>query len=130
MTQTRSVLVCERDYARLLSLVTKSEQEAVELLYDELDAATVIPDAELPADVVAMGSIVTFRDTDTGEESTVELVYPAHADAARRRISILAPVGAALIGLRVGEQIAWPLPNGRDRNLEVKDVRAYAWSEP
>ncbi len=130
MTQTRSVLVGERDYARLLNLVNKSDHKAVALLYDELDAATVIPDAELPADVVTMGSIVTFRDTDTGEESTVELVYPVHADASRRRISILAPVGAALIGLRVGEHIAWPVPNGRDRHLEVKDVRACAWSEP
>jgi regulator of nucleoside diphosphate kinase len=118
------------DYVRLLSLIAKSDRKAVTLLYDELDASTVVPDAELPDDVVAMGSVVTFHDTDTGEESTVELVYPAHADASRRRISILAPVGAALIGLRVGERIAWPVPNGRDRHIEVVDVRSNTCTEP
>lgn len=122
MTNTRSVLVGQRDHARLLSLIQKSDAQAVALLYEELDAATVIADADVPADVVAMESTVTFRDTDTGEESTVELVYPAQADASRNRISILAPVGAALIGLRVGEQIAWPVPNGGDRHLEVVSV--------
>lgn len=122
MTHPRSVLVGARDHARLLSLIGQSDTPAVALLFDELDAATVLPDADLPPDVVAMESTVTFRDIDTGQESTVELVYPAQADAARNRISILAPVGAALIGLRVGEQIAWPLPDGRDRHLEVVSV--------
>lgn len=122
MTHPRSVLVGARDHARLLSLIAKSDTPAVALLYDELDAATILPDAELPSDVVAMESTVTFRDIDSGQESTVELVYPAQADASRNRISILAPVGAALIGLRVGEQITWPVPNGRDRHLEVVSV--------
>ncbi len=106
MTQTRSVLVGDRDHARLLSLIKKSDPQTVTLLYDELDAATVLPEAEVPPDVVAMESTVTFRDTDTGQESTVELVYPARADASQGRISILAPVGAALIGLRVGGYLA------------------------
>lgn len=123
MNRTRSVLVGERDHARLHALLAKADPEAVELLYEELDAATVLPDAELPADVVTMGSTVTFLDTDTGEESTVSLVYPSDADASRNCVSILAPVGAALIGLRVGETIEWPVPRGGHRRLQVVAVR-------
>lgn len=130
MTQTRSVLVGERDYSRLLAVIRNSEPEISELLYDELDAATVLPDTELPADVVVMGSVVTFRDIASGEESTVTLVYPADADASRRCVSILAPVGAALIGLRVGETITWPVPKGGERHLEVIALTNPDWTEP
>ncbi len=130
MTRTRSVLVGRTTHARLLRLIARTDATAATLLYDELDAATVLPDEDLPADVVAMGSKVTFRDMDTGRESTVEPVYPDQADASRARISILAPVGAALIGLRVGEQIAWPVPGGKDRHLEVVSVRAVPDNEP
>ncbi len=130
MTQIRSVLVGKNDHARLLGLIAKSDAGTTALLYDELDAATVLPDADLPADVVAMGTVVTFRDVDSSQETTVELVYPADADPSRGRLSILAPVGAALIGLRVGERIAWPLPNGRNRHLEVVGVGGPACTEP
>ena len=124
MIHSRSVLVGERDFARLQTLIRKSDAAAVELLYDELDAATVVPDHELPADVVAMGSTVTFVDVDSDQTSTVSLVYPAAADASKRRVSVLAPVGAALIGLRVGETIEWPMPNGGSRRLQVVEVTA------
>lgn len=122
MTQTRSVMLGTTDHSRLMALIGRSETAASTLLYDELDSATVVADDDVPGDVVAMGSIVTFRDIDTGRESTVALAYPAEADASQGRISILAPVGAALIGLRVGERIAWPVPNGKDRHLEVVRV--------
>ncbi|MGE0621267.1 MAG: nucleoside diphosphate kinase regulator [Pseudomonadales bacterium] len=123
MTSNRSVMVGELDHARLSHLLSKADPKSVSLLHDELDNATVVAEGQLPADVVAMGSTVSFRDIDTGAESTVELVYPSQADASQGRISILAPVGAALIGLRIGERIVWPVPNGRDRHLEVTDVR-------
>ncbi len=130
MTQTRSVLVGRTAHARLLSLIATSGAEAATLLFDELDAATVVADSEIPSDVVVMGSMVTFRDVVTREESTVELAYPDRADPSRGRISILAPVGAALIGLRVGEQISWPVPHGRDRHLEVVEVSDTATTGP
>jgi regulator of nucleoside diphosphate kinase len=79
----------------------------------------VVEDRERPDDGVAMGSVVTFEDVRTGERSKVELVYPHEADAGRDRISILAPVGAALIGLREGETIDWPVPRGSVRSLRV-----------
>jgi regulator of nucleoside diphosphate kinase len=119
VTESRSVIVSRSDHARLLALLEKSDPASVELLYDELDRATVVEDRERPDDVVAMGSVVTFEDVRTGERSKVELVYPHEADAGRDRISILAPVGAALIGLREGETIDWPVPRGSVRSLRV-----------
>lgn len=126
MTQSRSVLISQRDHDRLQSVIAKTDPDTVGLLFDELDSATIVPDDELPEDVVAMGSLVTFEDTDSGAESTIELVFPHQADAAARRISVLAPVGAALIGLRVGETIEWPLPGGKVRHLRVVKVERGA----
>ena len=120
--QSRSVLVCKRDHDRLQAMINKADRAAAELLYEELDAATILPDDELPDDVVAMGSVVTFQDVDTGAESTIVLVYPHQADAARHCVSVLAPVGAALVGLRVGETIEWPVPKGGSRHLRVVEV--------
>lgn len=124
MSQQRSVLVGEHDYATLTSVLKKHNLQCGNPLFDELDAASILPDTSLPGDVVTMNSVVSFRDFETKRESTVELVFPEQADAARNRISILAPVGAALIGLRVGEQIVWPLPNDRERRLEVIAVQS------
>lgn len=123
MTRARSVLVGEREHARLLQLISRSSSALADPLFDELDAATVVADAELPGDVVAMGTIVTFCDLELGHESTVTVVYPDESDPARGRVSVLAPVGAALIGLRVGERIEWPLPNGGVRRIRVTAVR-------
>ncbi|HEX7034146.1 MAG TPA: nucleoside diphosphate kinase regulator [Pseudomonadales bacterium] len=126
MTQSRSVLISQRDHDRLQSVISKTDPDTVGLLFDELDSATIVPDDELPDDVVAMGSRVTFEDIDTGAQSTIQLVFPHQADAAAGRISVLAPVGAALIGLRVGETIEWPLPGGKVRNLRVIGVERGA----
>ncbi|MCB1683897.1 MAG: nucleoside diphosphate kinase regulator [Pseudomonadales bacterium] len=130
MIQTRSVLLGERDYSRLQAVLKKSDPTTVRLLRNELDAATVIPDADLAPDVVVMGSVVTFRDVLSSEESTVTLVYPPLADASRGCISVLAPVGAALIGLRVGESISWPVPKGGERHLEVVALNNPDGDEP
>ena len=121
--QTRSVLVGKADYDQLLKLVSKADSETANLLFDELDSATIVTDRELLKDIVVMGSTVTFRDIDTKETSTVTLVYPDLADPSRSRISILAPIGAALIGLRIGEEISWPMPGGKHRHLEIIAAR-------
>jgi regulator of nucleoside diphosphate kinase len=66
-----------------------------------------------------MNSRVLFEDVESGEELEVTLVYPRNADFDQRRISVLAPVGTALLGLAVGESIVWPTPGGTDRRLRV-----------
>ena len=92
------------------------------LLLDELNRATTVGSAELPGDVVTMRSQVVFLDQATGERHAVRLVYPSEADMARQRVSILTPIGAALIGMRVGRGIDWPNRQGERRRLEIVAV--------
>ena len=122
MTAPRTVVLSAGDNARILSTLEKTDLEAVGLLRDELDAATILPDDELPPNVVNMGAEVTFRDLESDKSSRCTLVFPHQADAANNRVSVLAPVGAALIGLAEGETIAWPVPGGKLRRLQVVAV--------
>ena len=92
------------------------------LLLEEIDRAIIHPAAKLPADIVSMGSTVTFVDEGNGAERTLRLVYPADADIAAGRISILSLVGAGLIGLRQGQSIPWPDRDGRKRSLSIVAV--------
>ena len=92
------------------------------LLLAELERAATVPLRELPADVVTMGSKVMFVDRATRERHCVQLVYPGDADMARQRVSILTPVGAALIGMRTGSAIDWPNRQGERRLLEIVAV--------
>lgn len=118
----KTLLVSERNYRSLLPLIDKYDTPASEALDNELGRAKIVDDMKLPENVVAMDSRVTFIDLDTAEESTVTLVYPTNADIQQMKISILSPVGTALIGLAVGSKIDWPLPNGKIRHLQVVDV--------
>ncbi|MCB1702707.1 MAG: nucleoside diphosphate kinase regulator [Halioglobus sp.] len=124
MLPLRSVLIGQRDRDRIYALLCNADTKEGGHLFDEIDAATVVPDHMLPADVVTMHSTVSFVDLDTTGVSTVTLVYPHELAQFPNSVSILAPVGAALIGLQVGEVIEWPLPNGRSRKLQVVAVEA------
>ena len=95
--------------------------DAGDELVRELDRARVVPQDKLPADVVRMGSRVTYR-SDDGEEHTVKLVYPGQADISADRISVLTPVGTALIGLRPGQSITWLTRTGQKRVLTALTV--------
>jgi regulator of nucleoside diphosphate kinase len=90
-------------------------------LLTELERARIVAQKKLPPKTVRMGSIVTFT-TDDGHERTAELVFPDRADIAADRISILTPVGAALIGVSTGQTIDWQSPDGRRRSLTVTAV--------
>jgi regulator of nucleoside diphosphate kinase len=89
------------------------------LLEQELARAHVVADADIPADVVTMNSRVVCLDESSGERHEIELVYPHEADVDRGRVSVLAPVGAALLGLSAGSCIDWPLPGGRTTRVRV-----------
>jgi len=122
----RTILVTRHDLDRLHALiagvVSERNAEAAEALESELARAQVVDPAEIPADVVTMNSRVRFVDETTGTEREATLVYPQEASASEGRISVLAPVGAALLGLRKGDSIDWPLPNGRTKRLRIVDV--------
>lgn len=112
----------QNDFQKLSSLVGSVHSDVTELLEEELNRASIVTEEALPKDVVSMNSKVCFEDLDSGAENTVTLVYPHEAKIEESKISILAPVGSALIGLRVGQVIHWPIPHGKKKRLKVKSV--------
>jgi regulator of nucleoside diphosphate kinase len=119
-----AIALCQSDHEALLQLADRAatgNPAMAERLFDELDRARVLPDASLPASVVRMGSRLTYR-TDAGESRAVQLVYPAEADIQAGRISVLTPIGTALIGLAHGQSIDWRTVDGRVLVLTVESV--------
>jgi len=101
----------------------RSMPEAAANLADELDRAQVLAEGHRPTDVVGMGCEVEFRDESNGRVQKVTLVDPSEADIGERKISVLTPVGTALIGLRTGASITWETRTGERRRLTVMKVR-------
>jgi len=93
-----------------------------ERLADELDNAEVVDPRRIPANVVTMNSRLRFEDQATGETREVTIVFPQDADAPNGKISVLAPVGTALLGLAENQSIVWPFPDGSKRSLRVLEV--------
>lgn len=100
--------------------------EVGERLLQEIERAEVLPSADMPANVVNLGSEVTFRDNTAGRVQTVVLVLPKDANIAERRVSVLTPIGAALIGLAEGASIGWETRDGESRELTVLQVAPVA----
>jgi len=98
-------------------------------LLGEIGRARIVPAAKLPSNVVAIGRPVTYRDETTGQETSVTLVYPEDADIACGRISILTPIGVALIGLAEGASLHWDTRDGKRRVLTVLQVAPQGASE-
>lgn len=93
-----------------------------EYLAEELSRAFIVPDDACAANVVRMGSTVTYREDSSGRVRTVTLVFPKDANIDQHRISILTPIGAALIGLSPAQTIEWPTPGGTMETLTVLNV--------
>lgn len=127
----RGIWIADDDRARLDTLLrvlaARQDPHAGDrgALAGELRRARVVPRSQLPPDVVAMNSTVRLRDLETGEEETYTLVYPADADIAENRLSVLAPVGTALLGYRAGDVVEWPVPAGVSR-FRIEEVRQPA----
>lgn len=115
------ILVSSEDRARLLELVSHAEGPVAEQLEHELDRAEVLPLQDVPSDVIVMDSEVEYEELGTGRRRQLRLVFPRDADGAAGRVSILAPLGCALLGLRVGQEIDWRMPGGL-RRLRVLSV--------
>ena len=92
-------------------------------LADELDRAQVLVNGRQPTEAVRMGCEVEFRDDATGKAQTVTLVYPGEADISQGKVSVLTPIGAALIGVHVGQAISWETRGGELKRLTVLHVR-------
>ena len=119
----RKVYLTDKDLRKLKRLIGHNhEGRDMQPLLDGLDRATVVPEELIPPTVVTMNSKVRFMNLNSHEESEATVVYPEHADEGKGRVSILAPVGMALLGLSVGDTVAWPLPAGGTKNLRILKV--------
>lgn len=110
----------DRDRLYALLDADTGDTEIIDNLYHELERATVVPDAALPDDVVAVNTQVTFINEQSGKTHQVKLVWPRDHHGAET-VSVLAPAGAALLGLRVGDHIAWP-SEGKTLRLKLVAV--------
>lgn len=119
------IYISREDYSRLRLLVAtalhSNASAALQKLREELDRAAVIDPAAFPAGVVTMDSTVEFEDLGTSEIEEYTITFPENANVERKRISILAPIGTALIGCRVGDVVKWSTPGGI-RQLKVRRV--------
>jgi regulator of nucleoside diphosphate kinase len=122
-----AIYVTPPDMARLTSLLEarrwhgREDGRTLEVLEEELDRAVVVDAEQLPPDVVTLDSRVQLIDLDSGEELLFAVVLPSRANADEGRISVLAPLGMAVLGYRSGDVIEWDVPGGR-RRLRVTHV--------
>ena len=122
-----TIYITELDYNRLTGLIDRTrerngvDREYLRKLEAELDRADIVDPKDIPADVVTMRSKVRLKDLVSGESNTYSLVFPTEADFAEGKISVLAPIGTAILGYRQGDTIEWPVPSGL-RKLKVEEI--------
>ena len=119
------ITLTQSDHDSLTGMARTTRGEVAEQLFEELERARVVPDHKLRPGIVRMGSTLRFS-TDSGESREVTLVYPGEADIAAGKVSVLTPIGAALIGLAAGQSIDWTARDGRTHRLVVEEVDAPA----
>ncbi len=116
--EERTIYITEYDMTRLRKLIAEAKHldrrgnEYLENLEAELSRAVLVAPTAIPDDVVTMNSKVRLVDLDTQEEMIYTLVFPDEADLAQEKISVLAPIGTAMLGYRVGDTFAWKVPDG------------------
>lgn len=115
-------MMTEKDLLRIKHLLETQASDDVENLELELDRAKLISDDEVPPDLVTMNSRVRFLMLPEKKEMTITIVYPADAKSEEGKVSVLASLGSALIGLRVGQEINWLFPDGKTRTLRILEV--------
>lgn len=113
--QSQDITVTVADLERLGGLLASCDDAIAERLDDELSRAHIVPSQEVPSDVVTMNSEVVYEDVETGASRRIRIVYPKDANAEQGKVSVLAPLGSALLGLRVGQSINWTMPSGSKR---------------
>jgi regulator of nucleoside diphosphate kinase len=123
----RKIIITTQDYQRLKALLASnvarliSGSNRLDELQADLNLAEVVSQVDMPKNVITMNSTVTLRDLHTQDIETYTLVYPDHADIANRKLSVFAPIGAAVLGYRVGDELQWRVPAGW-RRLKVQNV--------
>lgn len=125
--ENKSIYITEFDLERLKKLLWEAQftqyrkSEYLEKLQTEITRAIVVSPHDIPSNVITMNSIVRLKDIDTGEEETYTLVFPEDSDLEHGKISVLAPIGTAMLGYTVGDIFEWDVPAGK-RRLQVNQV--------
>jgi len=123
--ERRNIYISAYDRKRLMKLIRDSVNNPgknyLKDLEKELNRGIEVEPEDMPADVITMNSRVRLRDLDSGEEMTYTLVFPEDADFRNNRISVLAPIGTALLGYHVGDIIEWEVPKGI-RKIKVEEL--------
>lgn len=123
----RKLYITENDKKRLEELVTAAKElggqkkKDVELLVKELGRAAIVSSKDIPPDVVTMNSKVVLRDLDSAERMEYMLVFPNEANIGNGAISILAPIGTAILGYAKGDVVEWPVPSGM-RRIRIESI--------
>ena len=123
----RKIFITDTDRDRLEKLLlgtrvwSSRDKEHLQALEEELDKAHIVGSRDIPGDVVTMRSQVRVKDMKSGTEMDLSVVFPSEADSEQGKISVLAPVGTALLGYRVGDTIEWKVPGGL-RRLKIERI--------
>ncbi len=123
----RKLHITDSDMRRLRKLLEGShnwnqkDREYLEDLEDELDRAVIVSSRKVPPEIVTMNTQMRVKDLDSGKEMTIQLVFPSEADYEQGKISIMAPIGTALIGYGVGDTVEWEVPAGI-RRLKIQEI--------
>ncbi|MHC2066433.1 GreA/GreB family elongation factor [Bremerella sp. T1] len=132
MTEKKSpkqLILTDKDYRRLLALLNDSfalalaHKPYLKDLRGELDIAEIVDSDKIPPDVVAMYTTVQLRDVSSRELDLFTLVFPNEANIIEGKLSVLAPIGTAILGQRIGDVVTWPVPSGNVK-VEIEDVFA------
>ncbi|MCJ8502463.1 nucleoside diphosphate kinase regulator [Desulfatitalea alkaliphila] len=122
----RTIYITQFDKARLEELIAVAEEfgggrDDLEALADELDQAEIVTSKEIGPDVVTMNAKVVLRDLDSDTTRTLTLVFPRDADAGAGAISVLAPIGTAILGYAKGDEVKWRVPGGV-RRIRIEEI--------
>lgn len=122
------VILLKNDYEILNGFVKNlqgmqvNEKENFKKLYQEIKKAQVVELDKFPKDVVRLDSTVVIRDLQTKRDMTITIVLPQNADIKQKKVSVLAPIGTALIGFRKGQKVSWEVPSGK-KDFKIMDVQ-------
>lgn len=122
-----AIYITASDAEKLHDLIWKAQRTDyrhspyLQMLSGELARAIIVDEQAIPPDVITMNSQASLVDMDTGEEMLYTLVFPEDADTVQGKISVLAPIGTAMLGYRVGDDFEWDTPGGK-RKMRVEKV--------
>lgn len=117
-----AILMTERDYLRIKHILSFQNSSEFENLEIELDRAKIVDEESIPKGLVKMDTKLKFEVIDEKKEMIVTIVYPENANFSEGKISVLAPLGSALIGLQLNQEINWMFPNGKLKRLKILEV--------